>query len=354
MAANKQYYDHRLHNMLRFKRPHRSATELAWADRFIMPYKPTVLGPADDPAAYMVVVRHPNGDLSDTLFSSHVDTVHTEGGVQKIRYNEKTQQYYKNDGKPLGADDGAGVWLMLEMIDALVPGTYMFHRGEERGGIGSRWLADNAADLIGRHKRAIAFDRRGSSNVITHQGMGRCCSDEFAEALADALNVSDDLLFQPDDSGIYTDTAEYVGLIGECTNLSVGYDHEHSGRETLLLSFLFQLRDQLLNIAWDALPCAREPGSVDYADDLGYGRFVLSVGARHTTTRRREEPAPFDLYDLTYYEMLELAEEDPEFFVSAVRAELGMDTDTDDSPWDTPDYDDALLAEWKRLKHGMQ
>ena len=48
----------------------------------------------------------------------------------------------------LGADDGAGVFLMLEMIDANVEGTYIFHRGEERGGWGSSQIAELHADYI--------------------------------------------------------------------------------------------------------------------------------------------------------------------------------------------------------------
>ena len=39
----------------------------------------------------------------------------------------------------------AGIWLLLEMIDAGVPGVYALHYGEERGGVGSSGLAEHHA-----------------------------------------------------------------------------------------------------------------------------------------------------------------------------------------------------------------
>ena len=40
----------------------------------------------------------------------------------------------------LGGDDGTGVWLMTKLIEAGVPGRYIFHRAEEVGGRGSGWI----------------------------------------------------------------------------------------------------------------------------------------------------------------------------------------------------------------------
>lgn len=168
-----------------------------------------------------------------TLFTCHVDTVHRKDGDNTFMY---MGQYMlaSTQGQPLGADDGAGVALLLHMIDNRVPGYYVFFQGEEKGGIGSSWLALNDQELLSNFDRAITFDRKGTHSVITHQMCGRSCSDDFAYDLSDALNKEcEDFMFVPDDTGVYTDTAEFVNLIPECTNISVGYFSEHTPSEKL-------------------------------------------------------------------------------------------------------------------------
>lgn len=191
-----------------------------------------------------------------TLFVAHVDTVHKKPGPNKIR---KTKTHWHASGAPLGADDGAGVAMLMHLLHSGVDAYYVFTQGEECGGIGATHLAKHGAALLSEFDRAIAFDRRGIDSVITHQGWGRCCSDEFADALAAALNADDTLMFLPDDTGVYTDTAEFVDIIPECTNISVGYDHEHSDRESLDLHHFAALAERVVKIDWDSLPTTRDP-----------------------------------------------------------------------------------------------
>ena len=193
---------------------------------------------------------------SRTLFVAHVDTVHRECGPNKIR---KTQGMWYADGACLGADDGAGCALLMHLLHTHVPGYYIFTQGEERGGIGAKHLFDHSPELLGEFDRAIAFDRRGIDSVITHQGWGRCCSDEFAASLAGELCADGVLMYLGDDTGVYTDTAEFVDIIPECTNLSVGYKNEHSDRETLDLHHFTALAAAVVKIKWDALPTVRDP-----------------------------------------------------------------------------------------------
>lgn len=314
-----EYYDERLHDMLRTKRPHGSAAEIKWVKDFILtPYPQAYhIGDPKNPAAYVIEV----GD-SRTMFSSHVDTVHREGGKQTVKYDKKGLKYYKTDGKPLGADDTAGCWVMLEMIDAGVPGVYVFHRGEECGGIGSGFIAEKHSGFLERFDRAIAFDRRGSTSVITHQGWGRCASDEFAQSLADMLNDDGVSMYLPDDTGIFTDTANYVDFIPECTNLSCGYANEHSGNETLHLPTVFILRDRCLEIDWEKLPTERVPGVVDYKDDYTY---------HYTTKTNSSYYSGSMLYNMTKSDMLDMAYTDPETFVEVVRNELFGEEDEKDN-----------------------
>ena len=216
---------------------------------------------------------------SRTLFTSHTDTVHHGGGANTVRVDTVTepgQTFWRADtGAALGADDGAGLALMHHMIDRRVAGYYIFFRGEECGGIGSRGLADSQPDLLKQFDRAIAFDRAGYYDVITHQSGGRCASDEFAQALADEINGAGDFMFCPDDGGVYTDTAEFTHLIPECTNLSVGYFSQHGDREHQNVTFLQKLADALCLVQWDSLPTKRTAGRETYS------RYTSS---KHATT----------------------------------------------------------------------
>ena len=76
-----------------------------------------------------------------------------------------------------------------------------------------------------------------------------CCSNEFALGLAKALNDTNPLLaYAPDDTGLFTDTANYRRIIPECTNVSVGYANEHSAEELLDTWHLALLRDALIEV----------------------------------------------------------------------------------------------------------
>lgn len=273
-------------DLLRLARPHDSAPEQFLGVR-LMRYlaehsntrecKPLVC-PQGEVLAYYAEVLPEGGGQPTTLFSCHVDSIHRREGMQVPLIDRDGMVRLPSDSPSscLGADDAAGMWIMLHMIDAGVPGTYLFHRGEEVGGIGSKGVARHYAYVLEQHKHAVAFDRKATHSVITHQGMGRCCSDTFAQALADALNdhlPEAHAFMTPDDTGVYTDTAEYVDYVPECTNLSVGYYYEHTMSEHLDLTFLTALRDACLRVDWSALPVKREPGDDgwDYSpfDTLG-------------------------------------------------------------------------------------
>lgn len=206
-----------------------------------------------------------------TLFVAHVDTVHRKEGPNKIK---QTSTHWYADGAALGADDGAGVAMLAHLLHANVHAYYIFTQGEECGGIGATWLAKHDADLLSEFDRAIAFDRRGIDSVITHQGRGRCCSDVFADALSDALNADLTLMYLPDNTGVYTDTAEFIEVIPECTNVSVGYYSEHSDKESLDIIHFQALADRVALIDWDSLPTDRDPTVVEVMDWGRWGGYA--------------------------------------------------------------------------------
>jgi hypothetical protein len=216
-----------------------------------------------------------------TLFVAHVDTVHRDDGANK--FIKAHGKWFAKDA-PLGADDGAGCAMLMHLLCSGVPGYYIFTQGEECGGIGAKHLADHHKDLLRQFDRAIAFDRRGVDSVITHQGYGRCCSDEFADALADALNEDLRLMYLPDNTGVYTDTAEFTDLIPECTNISVGYDREHSDKESLDIYHFMALAERVVQIAWDNLPTKRDPSVVEPEPDYSYAYYKSTWAKQVSTT----------------------------------------------------------------------
>ena len=113
-------------------------------------------------------------------------------------------------------------------------------------------------DLLQQFDRAVAFDRAGYYDVITHQGGRRCCSDAFADALSTQL-ADLGLLYGPCSGGVYTDTAEFTGDVPECTNLSVGYKGQHGDKEEQDVEFLELLADALVRVQWESLPTKRNP-----------------------------------------------------------------------------------------------
>lgn len=256
--------------ILSLKRPHGGKNErsvaldilvrLQTANRELMVFNDA----RGQPMAYAMTTD----DESRTLFTAHLDTVHKdELTPNPVQFDPEMKWMWKEDGTALGADDGAGVWLLYKMIEANVPGTYLFPLGEECGGIGAKWIASNAAAFLSKFDRAVAFDRADTADVITHQGFGRCCSDKFAKKLARELTRLTEgttyPAFEPDNTGVYTDTAEFTDIISECTNISVGYKNQHGGKETLDTQFLEVLLEACLKLDWSALPAARDPKAIE-------------------------------------------------------------------------------------------
>lgn len=219
---------------------------------------------------------------SETMFCSHLDTaafekekvthdffkndkghlfVGTTGETVKYSYIDSSGQTITKervDSTLLGADDKAGVVILLNMIENNIPGLYYFFLGEEVGAIGSKAIVRRNSAKFEKYKRCIAFDRRAYGSIISKQ-MGRtCCSDEFVESLSNEFKRNG-MKYQDDKTGIFTDSASFMDIIPECTNLSVGYFNEHSNNEVQNLTYLIKLAKTVLGINWESLATSRNP-----------------------------------------------------------------------------------------------
>ena len=247
---------------------------------------------------------------SDVMFTSHLDTA--TSALTTVNHVFEGD-IIKTDGKSiLGADDKAGVTIMLYMIENKIPGLYYFFLGEEVGCLGSKKVAEkHRQEKLDYIKKVISFDRRGTDSVITFQSSSRCCSEKFATELSTQLNLANDgFKYKNDPTGIYTDSAQFVSIYPECTNISVGYYSEHTHSERQDIAHLEKLAKACLKVDWSSLPVERDPGKVEYSSSnysgygYGWGSWEdYSSGYRYeektyTSTKKDDQKVTF--YDEEY------------------------------------------------------
>jgi len=309
-------------SILRTKRCHGSIGDTnfrLWLNKELSSYgyKPQILSEGS-----LLVRTNPK---SDTLFSCHIDTCHgqaeSDGTSQDLAYDSMFGHIVLAAGSKsacLGADDGAGIYIMLRMIQKKVPGSYLFHVGEERGGIGSRAVLTKHKPFLEEFSRAIAFDRgvhQGDApEVIYTQGGYQCASTDFATRLAAEYNkhselFADDWVISP--RGSFTDTKIYAGVIPECINLGVFYAKQHGPNEYLDAAHLESMVTASCAIKWDDLKVAREPkaefvpppsrgmGAYDHDFGMGFGYdsrdFKGATPAKSGTTKSKKSVPPTNL-----------------------------------------------------------
>lgn len=205
------------------------------------------------------------GETSGNMFCGHLDTYcyqnnrvwHTIDG--NIIGTDKTTT--------LGGDDKAGIVIMINMINAGVPGLYYFFRGEEgvtspNGTWGSKKALAEYKDVFSSYSRCIAFDRRGTDSIITKQSYSVCCSDDFTNALIKQF-ADNGLTYRNDPTGMWCDSGVFMETIPECTNISVGYFNEHTFNETQNIEHLEKLVAACIKIDWDKLPVKRDPTEIE-------------------------------------------------------------------------------------------
>lgn len=229
---------------------------------------------------YCIDVSKKDMPLSEVLFVAHYDTVDREA-YKKTGVTELTRKYvsikddiaYLDITKPqnadvncLGADDGAGLAVMLNLMANGVLGGYCFTTGEECGGIGANAVHSNYHTFLKQYKIAVEIDRAGVNEIIKTQAEGECASEEFTQWLCTQLGMN----HKPSDYGSYTDVSTFAMAIPECVNISAGYLNQHTTKEIVNLKYLDMLAEKVANVQWSIAPIVREAG--DYGD-FGYNSW---------------------------------------------------------------------------------
>lgn len=275
-------------------------------------FKP-YLTPSEEKRAVDLFVSKPE----QITVEKHVQQYQIKDGVKTYMegHDTVTTSKINHPDQPnincLGADCTTGVWLILEMIDAGIPGVYVIHAEEEIGRLGAEALVKEYNDSDDKFNTpyywldlvdiAISFDRKGTNEIITHQsGRTRCASDEFADSLSailspDLIDAGYEKLIKSD-KGSFTDSYSYRKNVAECINLCVGYYSQHSASEYQDIKFAVHLRDALIkhgfdinnsngNIAVerdptvaDVIPAQTNPHYVGYGGHGGYGGYGHNSG----------------------------------------------------------------------------
>ena len=251
--------------MVSWKRPSGSFEAKVFGEVFLAP----IMGPADKNGNYTLVM----GKDPKVAYTAHYDTVHKVGGVQRVINKDGIISSEGNDC--LGADCTSGIYLILEMIKIGIEGVYCIFADEEIGCVGSTAMAEDLKRSLEQnlyHPLAscdimISFDRMGDNSIITHQSGIRTASDEFAKSLSAELEMG----HIADNTGSYTDSNEFAKLIPECTNLSVGYQGQHTANEDQDFNYLEDLLYSLTFVDVAALVVSRDPTVEERLDYLqGY------------------------------------------------------------------------------------
>ncbi|ABU97004.1 peptidase [Thermus phage P74-26] len=195
------------------------------------------------------------------VFTAHLDTVGQAGPV----YYALDDNIVSGKGwNPIGADDKAGISLILYLQEHFPEASYALFVGEEVGLVGAKQAAHfmrRGAWVLDDPLIMVSLDRKGNSDLVYHQLGVPTASYDFALWLGGLLGLTPA-------EGVFTDSAAFKDLIPHCLNLSVGYENPHTNEELQDLTFLDHLASKLLFLDWHAvLGKAREYAVWNYEED---------------------------------------------------------------------------------------
>ena len=168
---------------------------------------------------YMVAI----GDIPIALVA-HLDTVY-KTPVSNLYYDQRKGVLWSPEG--LGADDRAGVFAILKILQDGYRPSVIFTTDEEKGGVGASALAEIPCP-IPNLKYMIELDRRGSNDCVFYD----CYCPEFVDYV-ESFGFCEKY-------GSFSDISFLMGEWLTCgVNLSVGYEEEHSYSEHLYVGPLF-------------------------------------------------------------------------------------------------------------------
>ena len=168
---------------------------------------------------------------------AHLDTVFRhQPSAEQFLFDPKRKVLWSPYGS--GFDDRAGVYAIMEIIEAGYRPHIVFTEGEEYGGIGANQLVEDFPKCpFNKCKALIELDRANSDDMVFYD----CDNEKFEEFIGKFGFVAD--------IGSFTD----ISIIAPeweiaAVNLSVGYLDEHTVSERLHTTWCDATIDKVKNI----------------------------------------------------------------------------------------------------------
>lgn len=169
------------------------------------------------------------GDIPIALVA-HLDTVFYNQ-VEDLYYDQRKGIMWSPEG--LGADDRAGIFAILQIVQAGLRPSIILTTDEERGGLGAQKLAKKACPIPDL-KYMIQLDRRGGVDCVFYE----CANGKFIKYV-ESFGFSEAI-------GSFSDISFLMPAWKICgVNLSIGYKDEHTIAETLNINHLFRTIDKV-------------------------------------------------------------------------------------------------------------
>lgn len=163
------------------------------------------------------------GDIPIALVA-HMDTVFYNQ-PEEIYYDQRKGVLWSPDG--LGADDRAGIFAILQIVQSGLRPSIILTTDEERGGLGAQKLAKKECP-IPFLRYMIELDRKGSNDCVFYE----CLNSQFIKYI-ESFGFTEAV-------GSFSDISFLMPAWKICgVNLSVGYKDEHTIAETLNTNYLF-------------------------------------------------------------------------------------------------------------------
>ena len=168
---------------------------------------------------YIVAV----GDIPIALVA-HMDTVF-ENPVVDLYYDQRKGVLWSPQG--LGADDRAGIFAILKIVQSGLRPAIIFTTDEEQGGLGATALGTRECPIPDL-KYMIQLDRHGTNDCVFYE----CFNEDFYDYV-ESFGFCEAY-------GSFSDISFLMPQWNICgVNLSVGYEDEHSEVETLHIAPLY-------------------------------------------------------------------------------------------------------------------
>lgn len=189
---------------------------------------------------------------------AHMDTVFAKP-PKEVYYDRQKNVIWSPDG--LGADDRAGVFLIIKILLAGFRPHIILTTDEELGGLGASALAQVHKKVPFKNlKYLIQLDRRGMNDCVFYE----CTNSKFIDYIVSFGFI--------ETWGSFSDISELCPAWDKCgVNLSVGYIDEHSTNERLFVNgFLSTLKKLKIMLNQDDIPEFEYIAELDSYWNYGY------------------------------------------------------------------------------------